>query len=139
MDERSEQFLESSLESVDRAEEVVLEMARRAGFGEDELADIGMAVRESMVNAVVHGNRYSGHKKVRVRLSLDDKRLTIQIADEGEGFELESLPDPLAQDNLLRHSGRGIFLIRAFMDEFDVRRLSPHGTEATLVKYVGSK
>jgi serine/threonine-protein kinase RsbW len=62
--------------------------------------------------------------------------LTVTIADEGEGFDLDRLPDPLAEHNLLQQSGRGIFLIRAFVDEFDVRRLSPSGTEVKLVKYL---
>ena len=60
--------------------------------------------------------------------------LKIRIADEGEGFEVSNLPDPLAEENLLRHSGRGIFLIRAFMDEVDIQPVSPQGTEVTLVK-----
>ena len=65
--------------------------------------------------------------------------MTVRIADEGEGFDFESLPDPLAPENLMRTSGRGIFLIRSFMDEFQMRHLEPGGTEVTLVKYVVSK
>jgi serine/threonine-protein kinase RsbW len=95
-----------------------------------------MAVRESMVNAVVHGNQYSAHKKVRVSVAKGQDRLTVTISDQGKGFELEALPDPLSEENLLRNSGRGIFLIRAFMDELHVRRLSPAGTEVTLTKYL---
>ena len=63
----------------------------------------------------------------------------MRIADQGEGFDYDSLPDPLAQENLLRHSGRGIFLIKAFMDDFQVRHLEPAGTEVTLVKRLVSK
>lgn len=131
--------LDSSLDSVDAAEELALQAAQNAGLDPDELQKIGMAVRESMVNAVVHGNHYSAHKKVRFSVSTEPERFTIKIADEGEGFDFESLPDPLAPENLLRTSGRGIFLIRAFMDEFTVRRLEPQGTEITLVKYLVSK
>jgi serine/threonine-protein kinase RsbW len=98
-----------------------------------------MAVRESMVNAVVHGNRYNANKKVRFSVSHNGQRLTIRISDEGEGFDFESLPDPLAPENLMRTSGRGIFLIRSFMDEFLMRHLEPGGTEVTLVKYAVSK
>jgi serine/threonine-protein kinase RsbW len=134
--ETVDQFLDSSLDSVDSAEQLVLDVARKAGFQEEDLHKIGMAVRESMVNAVVHGNQYSAHKKVRVSVSKRQDRLTVTISDQGKGFELETLPDPLAEDNLLRNSGRGIFLIRAFMDELHVRRLSPAGTEVTLTKYL---
>ena len=64
--ETLERSLDSTLESVDSAEELALSVAQRAGFDEDDLMKIGMAVRESMVNAVVHGNRYNAHKKVRL-------------------------------------------------------------------------
>jgi serine/threonine-protein kinase RsbW len=135
----ADRLLESTLESVDSTEEMVLEVARQAGFAEDALGGIGMAVRESMVNAVVHGNRYSQHKKVHVVISCDTQRLTVKIADEGEGFDSEHLPDPREPENLMCPSGRGIFLIRSFVDEFHVRALQPAGTEVTLVKYLVSK
>jgi serine/threonine-protein kinase RsbW len=137
--ETMEEFLESTLDSVDRAEELALHEAEKAGISEDELHKIAMAVRESMVNAVVHGNRYNAHKKVRLSVSKLPGEFVVKIADEGEGFDYEHLPDPLASENLLRHSGRGIFLIKAFMDDFQVRRLEPAGTEVTLVKYLVSK
>jgi serine/threonine-protein kinase RsbW len=93
-----------------------------------------MSVRECMVNAVVHGNRYNAHKKVQLSLSRTPERFTIRIADQGEGFDPGALPDPVAGDNILRQSGRGIFLMKTFMDELQVRRLQPAGTEVTLIK-----
>ena len=137
--ETVERFLDSTLESVDSAEELAVGVAERAGFDDDDLMRIGMAVRESMVNAVVHGNRYNAHKKVRFSVGHNSQRYTVRVADEGEGFEFESLPDPLAPENIMRTSGRGIFLIRSFMDEFQMRHLEPGGTEVTLVKYLVSK
>jgi serine/threonine-protein kinase RsbW len=137
--ETVERVLDSTLDSVESAEELALNIAQRAGFDDDDLMKIGMAVRESVVNAVVHGNRYSEHKKVRFSVTHSGERYTIKIADEGEGFDFGSLPDPLAPENLMRTSGRGIFLIRSFMDEFDMQHREPHGTEVTLVKYVVSK
>jgi serine/threonine-protein kinase RsbW len=128
------QDFESTLDSVDTAESLILEASEKAGFDEDELNKIGMSVRECMVNAVVHGNRYSANKKVHVAVYLYPEALSISIADEGEGFQLSDLPDPLAEENLLRHSGRGVFLIRAFMDDVQFRKLIPFGTEVTLVK-----
>lgn len=129
-------LLDSALDSADDAERLVLNVAQEAGFQEDDLHKIGMAVRESIVNAVVHGNRYNRRKKVHLSVLHGKDRLTIVIGDEGEGFDIGRLPDPLAEHNLLQQSGRGIFLIRAFMDEFEVRSLSPSGTEVKLVKYV---
>jgi len=137
--ETLERFLDSNLASVDSAEEIAIAVAKRAGFDEDELLKIGMAVRESMVNAVVHGNRYNANKKVRFSVAKNSERFTVRVADEGEGFDYEQLPDPLAPENLLRSSGRGIFLIRSFMDEMLVRRLEPGGMEVTLIKYVAAK
>lgn len=131
--------MDSTLESVDSAEEIAVGAAQRAGFDEDDLMKIGMAVRESMVNAVVHGNRYNDKKKVRLSVAHGPDQLQVIIADEGEGFDFEALPDPLAPENLMATSGRGIFLIRSFMDEFRMRRLDPGGTEVTLVKYLVSK
>jgi serine/threonine-protein kinase RsbW len=128
--------LESTLQSVDQAETMVLEEASKVGFDEDEQHQIGMAVRECMVNAVVHGNRYSKKKHVHLDIERRVTGLAITIGDEGEGFDLSSLPDPTSPENLLRQSGRGILLIRAFMDEFDLHPRPGGGTEVTLVKNV---
>lgn len=131
-----EQTLNSALDSVDVAEQAVLKEAEELGFGEDDLHKIGISVRECMVNAVVHGNRYSSKKKVHLAISRTQDRLEVVIGDEGEGFDLSSLPNPLANENLLRHSGRGILLIQAFMDEFQLRPREPKGTEVKMIKYV---
>jgi serine/threonine-protein kinase RsbW len=87
-----------------------------------------------MVNAVVHGNRYNARKKVHVMIQRTSDRLSIVIQDEGDGFDMATLPDPLANENLLRHSGRGLLLIQAFMDEFSIRPREPKGTEVKMVK-----
>ena len=126
----------STLDSVDAAEEIVLKEAQEMGFDEDDQHRIGMSVRECMVNAVVHGNRYNARKKVHVVISRTADSLTVVIQDEGDGFDMATLPDPLANENLLRHSGRGLLLIQAFMDEFQIRPRQPKGTEVRLVKRV---
>ncbi len=131
-----DKVLDSTLESVDHAEDAVLREAQKLGFDEDDMHKIGMSVRETMVNAVVHGNRYNARKKVRLTISYAPDRLVVVIADEGEGFDMAALPDPLADENLLRHSGRGLLLIQAFMDEFQIRTREPRGTEVKMVKYV---
>jgi len=132
--EKVQTTLESTLESVDKAEAMVTREANKAGFNEDEQAQIAMAVRECMVNAVVHVNRYSNKKKVHLEIERSKENLTVTIGDEGEGFELSSVPDPLAPENLLRQSGRGLLLIRAFMDDFDLHPRAGGGTEVRLVK-----
>jgi len=87
-----------------------------------------------MVNAVVHGNRYNKNKHVHVSVIRSETDLTIRIADQGEGFETERVPDPLDDTNILRHSGRGLFLMSAFMDDVKVQKATPNGTEVTMVK-----
>lgn len=131
-----EEVLESSLESVDQAEDIVLREAREMGFNEDEQHHIGISLRECMVNAVVHGNKYSSRKKVRLVVSRTPRQLEVRISDEGGGFDLNDVPDPLAEENLLRQSGRGVMMMQAFMDEFEVRRRHPAGTEVRMVKYL---
>jgi serine/threonine-protein kinase RsbW len=134
----SETLLESSLESVDIAEQLVMEAASRNGVPEEDLPRIGMAVREAMVNAVVHGNRYNANKRVHLDIHRDRQRLIIGITDEGEGFDPAALPDPLAEENLLRQSGRGLLLMRAFVDEVDIRRAPPFGTRIELIVHIPS-
>jgi serine/threonine-protein kinase RsbW len=134
----------STLESVDLAEGEILAAAEEAGFDEDDQHRIGMAVRECMVNAVVHGNRYNRNKQVHVNVYIEKTeapgvRLRIRITDQGEGFEMQEVPDPLHDTNLLRHSGRGLFLMGSFMDDLKVRKASPEGTEVTLIKNAGPK
>lgn len=126
--------LDSTLETIEQAEALVIEAALAAGISEDDAGGLGMAVRECVGNAVVHGNNYSAKKKVYLEIRASPAELRILVGDEGKGFSLEDVPDPLAEENIMKQSGRGILLIRAFVDEFEVRKRSPEGTEAVLVK-----
>lgn len=112
--------------------------AAKAGFDDDDQHQIGMAVRECAVNAVVHGNRYNKNKKIHLEISRSPDGLTVVIGDEGDGFDMNSLPDPLAPENLLRQSGRGLLLIRTFMDDFDLHPRPGGGTEVRLVKHLAA-
>lgn len=125
--------LPSTLESVERCEQEAEQFAQQAGFSEDDISNIAMAVRECSVNAVMHGNQYSAEKTVQFAMEMRGSELRVVIGDQGAGFDPENLPDPLAPENILRGSGRGIFLSRAFMDEVHFRKLNP-GTEITLTK-----
>jgi serine/threonine-protein kinase RsbW len=127
--------LESSLESVNKAEQAARDLAVKAGFDEEETDRIAMSVREATVNAVLHGNQYDPKKRVTVAFEVTPEILSVSVRDEGKGLDPGSVPDPLAPENLLKQSGRGIFLIRAFMDEVRFRSMDP-GTEITLIKRV---
>jgi serine/threonine-protein kinase RsbW len=128
--------LDSTLESVDRAEQTAGRIATELGFGEEQVYQISMAVREATVNAVQHGNRYDPQKKVELTLERGERSLVVSVRDQGNGLDVEHVPDPLAPENLLKQSGRGIFLMRAFMDEVRVKS-SPSGTEIVLIKNLG--
>lgn len=126
--------LDTQVESVNLAEEMSLRVAAAAGFGEDDCYRIGMSVREGVINAFYYGNRQRPEKKIYLALDLTPDKLVIHVLDEGQGFNLGEVPDPLAEENLLSTSGRGIFLMRAFMDEFDVVRGRNGGAEIIMSK-----
>lgn len=126
--------LKSSMESVSQAEAAVIEFARKIGYREPQLEQIGLAVIEAVANAILHGNRCDAKKKVHVTAALGKKGLVVSVQDEGEGFDADALPDPLSPDAILKDCGRGVFLVRACMDEVAVRRKAPRGTEIKMIK-----
>ena len=127
--------LKSTMESVDEIEAAAEKLAAESGLDENERFHVAMAAREAAVNAVLHGNEYDPAKLVFAGFENTGAALVMTIADQGKGLNPDSVPDPLAPENLLRGSGRGIFLIRSFMDEVHFRQLHP-GTELTLVKHL---
>jgi len=127
--------MSSTMESVEQAETVADRLAIDAGLDEDERFHLVMAVREAVINAVLHGNEYDPARQIEVAFENTGADLMIVVADQGRGFDPEKVPDPLAEENLLRGTGRGIFLIRSLMDEVRFRNLDP-GTELTLVKHL---
>jgi serine/threonine-protein kinase RsbW len=131
---RLEVALETVLESVDLAENIVTRVSEEAGFSEEDIHKIGMAVREGVVNAYNYGNRQDRRKKIFLTIEFDPEKMSVRVLDEGPGFDEGEVPDCLAEENLLRTSGRGLFLMRAFMDEFCVRRGAAGGAELVMVK-----
>jgi serine/threonine-protein kinase RsbW len=134
-EQRVSYTLESTLDTVNSAEETATRLANEAGFDDEEVMKIAMAVREAAVNAVLHGNAYDPGKKVTVAFERTAKDLVITIRDQGKGLDPNKIPDPLAPENLLKTSGRGIFLIRSFMDAVEINP-SQTGTEIKLIKHV---
>jgi serine/threonine-protein kinase RsbW len=129
--------LNSTMESVDEVEAAAEKLAAEAGLDEDERYHVAMAAREAAVNAVLHGNEYDPAKRIAASFENTGAALVITIADQGKGLDPEKLPDPRTPENLLRGTGRGIFLIRSFMDEVHFKQLHP-GTELTLVKHLAA-
>ena len=135
VERRLEIVLESKVESADAADSLIHEFAGKE-YGEQGRHQISLAVREAMANAVLHGNRFDASKKIFLSAAMHRSSLVISIRDEGNGCEPESVPDPLAAENILRDSGRGMLLIRACMDEVTWRRAPSGGTEIIMTKRV---
>lgn len=135
---RVEVTLESKIENVDLGEEMARQIAEAAGFSEDEQYRISMSVRECLINALKHGNRGDASKKVQLNLTVDAERLVVQVSDQGQGFRLDEIPDPLSNENLLKSSGRGLFLVRCFMDDLQVERSEAGGSLVTMSKQLST-
>jgi serine/threonine-protein kinase RsbW len=132
--EKKELNLPSQIESVDRAALVAADFAKESGFGDDALFAIDMAVREAVVNAVKHGNKFDETKEVEVVFNNLPKGLEITVRDFGQGFEVEDVPDPTNPENLMKASGRGILFMRTFMEEVEWVNHENGGTEVKMCK-----
>jgi serine/threonine-protein kinase RsbW len=97
---------------------------------------MSVAIRESVTNAVRHGNKLDATKRVIIRFEVGEGEFSVSVEDEGQGFDPNQIPDPLAEENLLRASGRGIFFMKNFMDEVTYNFEPNGGTRVTMVKRV---
>lgn len=126
--------LPSRVESINEATDAVMDAARRLGFADDALFGIEMAVRESVTNAVLHGNREDESKPVEVGFHGTDAGAVLTVRDRGEGFDPSGVADPTAEENLLKTSGRGILFMRTFMDEVTWEPVPEGGTLVRMMK-----
>jgi serine/threonine-protein kinase RsbW len=129
----------SAFEMLDFVQVVSDHLARRVGLDEDAMHWVSVAIRESVINAIKHGNRNDSSKRVFVEFGTsmgEVPELSIRVRDQGEGFDPEQVANPLDPENLLKSSGRGIFLIRNFMDDVQLRRAPEGGMEISMLKRV---
>jgi serine/threonine-protein kinase RsbW len=130
--------IHSRFELLDFVQAVCDRLGQLGGLDEDAIHWIGVAVRESVINAIKHGNREDVHKLVTVEFTFaplaSPLELVVRVLDQGEGFDPGEIADPLAPENLLKASGRGIFFIRSFMDDVTIRRAAEGGMEVRMVK-----
>jgi len=128
----------STFDMLDLVQVVSDHVGRQVGLDDEALHWVGVAVRESVVNAIKHGNRNDERKRVHVEFTplvdITPPGIAIRVRDEGVGFDPATLPDCCAPENVLKGSGRGIFLIRSFMDELTLRRAPEGGMEVVMVK-----
>ena len=132
--ETTELSLPSRIDTVATAAAAVAEFLSRTGISEDTAFGIDMAVREAVTNAVLHGNRQDENKTVDVTLKSSPDAVEISVHDQGPGFNPEDVPDPTAEENILKASGRGIFFMRRFMDEVNWLIRPGGGTTVRMLK-----
>lgn len=132
--QRMEVILETLIESIALAEEMGVRIAAVAGFDEDDQYKIGLAVHEGVMNAFQYGNQQRRERKIHVSFEMHEDKLEIRVIDQGAGFRIEDVPDPLAEENVLGDSGRGVLLMKAFMDEVDVFSSASGGAELVMAK-----
>lgn len=108
--------LPSRIESVDEAALKADEFAKQQGLGDDFVSAIDLAIRESVANAIKHGNKFAAEKTVDLTLARTDEGFEITVRDYGTGFDIDEIPDPTNPENLLKTNGRGILFMRSFMD-----------------------
>lgn len=130
--------IHSIFEMLDLVQLVSDRLSQMAGLDEDTVHWVGVAVRESVINAMKHGNRLDEAKMVTVEFSFvpaqTPTEFIVSVIDQGEGFEEQTVADPLAPENLLKSSGRGIFFMRNFMDDVVLRKIPEGGMEVRMVK-----
>ena len=128
----------SLFDMVDLVQVLCDRMSHMAAFDEDSAHWVDVACRESVINAIKHGNREDPRKLVTVEFSFtpadEPSQLTVRIIDQGEGFDPGEVADPLAPENILKSSGRGIFFMRSFMDDVQLQRAPDGGMEVRMVK-----
>ena len=126
--------IESRLENIDLVQVVVEEALTRLELGEEAAQFVGIAVREAVANAIRHGNHEDPDKRVEIDFQVEDGEVVIEVQDEGEGFDPSDVRDPLADENLMRPSGRGLLFMRNFMDTIEYASRPGGGTVVTLRK-----
>ncbi len=133
--------IRSMFEMLDFVQVVSDELGHLFGMEEEAVHWVGVAIRESVINAIKHGNREDDRKLVTIEFALDapehPTELIVRVVDQGQGFEPQAIADPLAPENLLKSSGRGIFFMRSFMDDVQLRRAPEGGMEVRMVKKLG--
>jgi len=129
--------ISSTIDMLKLVDHVSEEFAQLAGFDEDSVHCLAVAVREAVVNGIKHGNTGDERKQVRVEYTRSDSPypcVVVRVRDEGHGFDVNEVADPLAPENLSATGGRGVFLMRSFMDDVHVQRTAGSGTEIVMIK-----
>ena len=128
-----EKQYKSRRNAVVKAEKLTEKITRKLAFDENERMDIAIAVTEAVNNALEHGNRLVVDKLVTLRFEVTETYLRVVVRDEGGGFSMNGVADPLAPENLRKPNGRGLLIVDSLMDEVEVKP-TPRGTEVVMLK-----
>lgn len=126
-----EKEIPSDPELLPELEEFIVHLAKESNLREDKLNSLALSFSEAASNSVVHGNKLDKNKKVKITVKVDNSTFSVIIKDEGNGFNLDSVPDPTRPENILKDSGRGIHIMRSFLDKL-YYNFTPTGTETIL-------
>lgn len=137
--ETTELTLPSRIEAIDKAATAVAEFVTRSGIDEEAAFGIDMAVREAIANAVIHGNKLDETRLVEINVKSSLDSLEVNVHDQGQGFNPDTISDPTKEENILKSSGRGIFFMRNFFDEVDWLISPEGGTTVRMIKRLADR
>ncbi len=129
-------IIESDLDNIKHAVDQIKNMLEQIGTDESDIFDIRLCLEEALINAIKYGNKFDKTKKVQIDFNYKDAKVTLSVEDNGRGFNLSSIPDPTSDENILRGSGRGVFLIKHLMDEL---KSNEQGNRLTMIKHLKLK
>ena len=124
-------IFQSKSANLPKIEEYIIDIAKQTKISEIKLNNLEMAVAEASANCILHGNKYDESKKVEVTIIVESDKLIVKFKDEGSGFKLDEVPDPTKPENILKHSGRGVHIMKSFLDNLKYN-FTPSGTETIL-------
>jgi serine/threonine-protein kinase RsbW len=132
--ERKSLIIKSKRSEIKRVEEILESLNSRLKMKKEKFINFQIAASEALINAIVHGNKENEEKYVSVVFEFDEKQICLTIKDEGKGFDIDSLPDPTKEENLLKECGRGIFIMRSLVDDLDCKSCENGATLKLVMK-----
>jgi len=124
--------IQSIPEIVPELDNFVIDIAKRSGMNPEKFNNLSLSFSEALSNSIIHGNKCDPQKKIKITIDVNEQKMIIKIKDEGKGFDLKSVPDPTKDENILKESGRGIHIMKSFLDDL-YYNFSEDGTETVLV------
>ena len=126
--------IKSQRSEILKIESLLDDINKEFGLADEKYVNLQIAISEALINAIIHGNKENPQKKVFIEITYDDNFITVKIKDEGEGFDLNKIPDPTNQENIFKEHGRGLFIMKSLVDKFECVP-GEEGTEFSLTVF----